>query len=132
MFVAVTPDLKFRPLWLIVGYVLVVLVIYLSLTSKSLPMSGLFDYEDKFYHALAYFSLMTWFSQIYHGRKHRLIIALAFVFMGLMLEYLQSLNPNRYPEFADMIANMTGVVLGFAFTLRKARFLLLRFERSMF
>jgi VanZ family protein len=125
-------DLKLRNLWLAIGYLLVIFVLYQSLSSHPIAMSGLFDYEDKLYHVLAYFTLMTWFAQIYHQRTQRIIIALLFVFMGLMVEYLQSLNPNRYAEFGDMVANVTGVVLGFALTVSAAKNILLRVEKQFF
>ena len=123
------PDLKLRYLWLAIGYALIVLVIYLSLTGEPVAMSGLFDYEDKLYHAIAYFTLMAWFSQIYHQRLQRNTLAVAFVLLGLTMEYLQSLNPNRYAEFGDMIANVTGVALGFAIALSSAKNTLLRLEK---
>ena len=124
----ITPDLKLRYLWLAIGYVLVATVVYLSLTSKPIEMSG-FAYEDKFYHALAYFTLMAWFSQIYHQRFQQNMFAIAFVLLGLAMEYLQSLNPNRYAEFGDMAANVTGVVLGFTIALSSAKNTLLRVEK---
>ncbi len=129
MVAIVFPELRLRYWWLTIGYLLVVLVLYLSLTSEPIEMTGLFDSEDKLYHALAYFTLMAWFAQIYHQSMQRIAIALVFVFMGLTLEYLQSLNPNRYAEFGDMLANVTGVALGFSLTLSDAKNLLLRIEK---
>lgn len=126
----VYPDLKLRNLWLAIGYLLVGFVLFQSLSSHPIAMSGLFDYEDKLFHALAYFTLMAWFAQIYHLRTQRIVIALLFVFMGLMVEYLQSLNPDRYAEFGDMVANVTGVVLGFTLTMSAARNILLRVENK--
>ncbi len=123
------PDLKLRFLWLTIGYALVLLVLYMSLTSEPIDMVGLFAYEDKLYHAFAYFTLMAWFSQIYHQRLQRNIIAVVFILMGLTLEYLQSLNPNRYAEFGDMVANVTGVALGFALALTSVKNTLLRIEK---
>ena len=126
----VYPDLKLRNLWLAIGYLLVGFVLFQSLSSHPIAMSGLFDYEDKLFHALAYFTLMAWFAQIYHLRTQRIVIALLFIFMGLMVEYLQSLNPDRYAEFGDMVANVTGVVLGFTLTMSAARNILLRVENK--
>jgi len=126
------PDLKLRFLWLAIGYALIALVLYLSLTSEPIEMSGLFAYQDKLYHALAYFILMAWFSQIYHHRFQRNMIAVILVIMGLTLEYLQSLDPNRFAEFGDMVANVTGVALGFAVALSNAKNILLRVEKLLF
>ncbi|RKZ66893.1 MAG: VanZ family protein, partial [Gammaproteobacteria bacterium] len=52
-----------------------------------------------------------------------------FVIMGVVLEYLQSFDPTRMSEFADMIANSTGVVLGLMLALTKAKFTLVNFEK---
>jgi len=122
------PELRFRFLWLAVGYALVVLVIYLSLASAPDNLEMNFPYEDKVYHALAYFTLMAWFSQIYQTSLQRNMIALAFVFMGLLLEYLQSFTPDRFAEFGDMLANTTGVVFAFIVTLTAAKNCLSRIE----
>ncbi|VAW50445.1 hypothetical protein MNBD_GAMMA06-1739 [hydrothermal vent metagenome] len=122
------PDLKLRLLWLLVGYALVALVIFLSLTSSPVDMKLSIPYKDKFFHVLAYFSLMAWFSQIYHGRLQRNVAAVAFVLMGVTLEFLQGFDPERYFEYADMLANSVGVALGFFVELTGAKNILLRFE----
>ena len=129
MFSEAVPDLKLRFLWLTIGYALVALVIFLSLTSSPVDMEMNFPYEDKFFHALAYFILMAWFSQIYHDRFKRNMVALVFVLMGVTLEYLQSFDPNRYSEFGDMVANSAGVALGFSIALTGAKNILARVEK---
>lgn len=129
MFAKTVPDLKLRFLWLTIGYALVAMVVFLSLTSSPVDMELSFPYEDKFFHALAYFTLMAWFSQIYHDSFQRNMIAVVFVFMGVSLEYLQSFDPNRYFEFGDMVANSIGVALGFSVALSSAKNILLRVEK---
>jgi VanZ family protein len=104
-------------------------VIYLSLTSDPIDLGVSFAYEDKLQHATAYFVLMAWFGQIYHGRSERIIIALLFICMGATLEYLQSFNPHRFTELGDMAANTTGVILGFYLTSTSAKNVLIRIER---
>lgn len=125
------PIFRYRQLWLAIGYAMVLVVIYLSLTSEPVMMTGLFAFEDKFYHALAYFGLMAWFGQIYHQRRLRTIIALLFMLLGLSMEYLQSFNPERYAEFDDMVANVAGVALGLLLVKTSARFWLLRIEQQL-
>ena len=129
MFAKAEPDLKLRFLWLTIGYALVAMIVFLSLTSSPVDMELNFPYEDKFFHALAYFALMAWFSQIYHDRFQRNMIAVVFVFMGITLEYLQSFDPNRYSEFGDMVANSIGVALGFFIALSSAKNILVRVEK---
>ncbi len=128
MFAKVSPDLKLRFLWLTVGYALIVLVLYLSLTSNPLDIGVGFPYEDKVYHAFAYFILMFWFAQIYHNRFQRNMIAMVLVFMGIMLEYLQSFNASRFSELGDFLANATGVALGFSLALTSAKNWLIKIE----
>ncbi len=131
MFIKAEPYLKFRFLWLTMGYALVALVVYLSLTSSPVDLELSFPYEDKIFHAFAYFTLMAWFSQIYHDRFQRNMIAVLFVFMGIALEYLQGFDPNRYFEFGDMVANSIGVALGFSIALTSAKNILLRIEKMV-
>jgi len=129
MFAKAVPDLKLRFLWLTIGYALVLFVVFLSLTSSPIDTGLNFPYEDKVYHAFAYFTLMFWFGQIYHDRFQRNMIAVVFVFMGITLEYLQSFDPNRMAEFADMAANTAGVALGLFLVFSNAKNILLRVEK---
>jgi len=128
MIIEASPDLKLRSLWLVIGYLLIALVTYQSLTSNPIDMGLHFFNVDKLYHALAYFTLMFWFALIYHSKFQRYLIAVVFVVMGCFFELLQSFNVNRYAEFADMIANFSGVVLGFTVTLTKAKDTLVKIE----
>ena len=129
MFDKAVPDLKFRFFWLTIGYALVATVVFLSLTSAPVVLEMDIPYQDNFFHAIAYFTLMAWFAQIYHDRFQRNMIAVVFVFMGMALEYLQGFDPNRYFEVADMVANSIGVALGFAVALSSAKNILLRVEK---
>ena len=123
------PELKLRILWLIIGCLLVALVVFLSLSSSPVDTGLSFPYEDKLYHALAYFTLMLWFAQIYHDRFKRNLIAVMFIMLGVALEYLQSFDPNRYSEFGDIVANSMGVLLGLLIAMTGARNCLVRVER---
>ncbi len=129
MFVKPDPDLKLRFIWIAIGYGLVMLVVYLSTTATLPELDIDFTYQDKFFHILAYFTLMAWFSQIYHDRFQRNMIAFVFVFMGVILEYMQSFDASRSFEFADMVANTVGVALGFIVALSSAKNTLLRVEK---
>ena len=123
------PELKLRYLWLSIGYALVALVVYLSLTSSPVDPGLDFPLVDKVYHAFAYFVLMAWFAQIYHDRFQRNMIAVTFIVLGITLESLQSFDPNRYFEFADMVANTTGVILGLLLAMTGAKNCLLKIEQ---
>lgn len=129
MFAKAEPDLKLRFLWLTIGYALVILVVFLSLTSNPIDLETGLSFEDKLSHALAYFVLMLWFGQIYHDKFQRNMIAMVLLFMGFVLEYLQSFDSNRFSEFGDMVANTAGVALGFYLLLRGVKNVLIKAER---
>ena len=128
----VVPYLKLRPLWFAIGMALILLVVYLSLTSSPVDTGLNFLYQDKLYHAFAYFVLMAWFGQIYHTTFQRNIFAFLFVVLGLAMEYMQSFDPNRMAEFADMVANTTGVLIGYMLTATSFKNALLNIERKLF
>lgn len=125
------PELKLRFLWLLIGYALIVLIVFLSLTSNPVDMGMSFPYEDKVYHAFAYFVVMAWFAQIYHERFQRNMIALFLIFMGITLEYLQSFDANRMADASDIVANVTGVVLGYLLALSCIKNCLLKIENLL-
>ena len=99
------------------GWLLVVVVIYLSLTPGRLPLDALTDDEIMHRltygigHVLAYGTLMLWFLQLYPVSQ-RPIIALCLVALGGLLEILQAFIPERDADYLDVLANGTGIVLG--------------------
>lgn len=123
------PEFRYKKLWLAIGYALVLLVVYLSVSSKPPEIELGFEFQDKIFHALAYFSIMFWFAQIYHTKKQRFIIALLFVALGVSMEGIQSFDPKRYAEFNDMVANTFGVALGILLTKKSLKNLLSLFEK---
>jgi VanZ family protein len=132
MYEKLCPHLKLHFLWLALGYVYVALVVYLSLKSVPVKLNIDFQYGDKVGHALAYFFMMFWFSQIYHDKPRRIVLAVVFIFIGISIEYLQSFEPNRTAELADVVANVFGLALGFWIALGHSKNLLMRFERFIF
>jgi VanZ family protein len=103
--------LRFTSLWLIIGFLLVAFVMFVSLIPIPTEAAA-FTPSDKLCHVLAYFCLTFWFSQIYRQNRVRLAFALAFVMMGIGIEYLQGLTGYRSFEYADMAANTVGVACG--------------------
>jgi VanZ family protein len=104
--------LRYRKLWLAIGFALVVLVVYLSLTTDPVDVGRLDDI--KVGHFIAYFVLMLWFAQLYRSGWARLGIAAAFALMGVGLEYAQGLTSYRSFGYADMRDNAIGVAVGLA------------------
>ncbi len=102
---------KLRRSWLALGWLWVAAVTYISLIPHP-PEPLRFWNADKLEHAFAYCLLMLWFSQVYAGRMRRLFAAALLVAMGCGIEVLQGMTGYRNFEYADMLANATGVLLG--------------------
>lgn len=94
---------------LALGWAWVAAVVYLSLT-PSLPTVSV-EGGDKLGHFSAYALLAYWFCQFYF-RRARLAYLLAFVAMGVVLEFAQRATGYRNFELADMAANTAGVAAG--------------------
>ena len=103
---------------------MVFLVCYFSLTTTPPKIDIQFKYLDKIEHMFSYFVLMFWFAQLYPENKTRIYYALFFISLGITLEILQGLGGVRFFEYADMLANTTGVVIGYVLTRGKLKNLL--------
>jgi VanZ family protein len=126
---AANPELRFKWLWLLIGYGSIVLVVYLSLTSDPIELDAGFLHQDKLMHMLAYFLLAFWFVQIYHVRQHVIFWLAFFLCLGLLMEYLQGLGTARYSEAGDMVANTLGVLIALVLSKTRLRYMLVGFER---
>ena len=103
-------ELRARHFWAAVGWALVLLVIYLSLTPA--PIELPFEQGDKLSHALAYLALMSWFANLYATFRQRIAFAVGFIFLGVSLEFIQRGTGYRSFELADMAAGAVGVLIG--------------------
>ena len=101
-----------RPLWLIVGWLLILLVIFLSLAPVTIELPV--GQGDKLNHAVAYATLMLWFANIYELPVRRGMLAIGFVGLGIALEFVQGWTGYRTFEVADMAADAFGVAAGWA------------------
>lgn len=95
------------------GWAFVATIVWLSLG----PSAPTIDVEqgDKLGHALAYAGTMFWFGQLYVRTSARLGYAIAFIALGVALEFVQA-HVGRDFEVADMAADAVGVILGWAGT----------------
>lgn len=105
-----TSRLRLYRLWQAIGLVLVAFVIDMSLTTDPITLPG--NQGDKFGHIIAYGTLMFWFAQLYARRATRAGWAVAFISMGIALEFVQGMTDYRTFEVADMVADATGVLIG--------------------
>jgi VanZ family protein len=97
-------------LWLALGWMLVIAIVYLSLTPA--PISIPAAEGDKYGHIAAYAAVTFWFMQIYDTARPRVIVVLALAALGGGLEIIQSFTGYRSMEAADMAADVAGIVIG--------------------
>ncbi len=69
---------------------------------------------DKLGHFAAYGLLTFIFCLIYDRRVTRLAYVAGFILMGIALEFLQGMTDYRTFDLLDMLANATGVFIGWA------------------
>jgi VanZ family protein len=118
--------LRFRFLWTLIGYGLVVLVVGLSLLPAP-PLPVYFLWTDKLYHALAYGVLMLWFAQL-HPKSRYVWLAGGFISLGILMEVLQSQLSTRSGDIWDVAANSLGTILSWGLALKGMNILLHQFE----
>lgn len=118
-----------RNIWLALGCVWVAIVFYFSLMPHP-PQPFFFDGVDKLEHAFAYTLLMLWFCQVYVAKRARILLVSSFVVMGVGIEVLQGLSGYRYFEYADMLANTTGVLVGLGLAYTQMGRILMKLERN--
>ena len=102
-------QLKHRNAWIVGGAGFVLLVIYLSVTPHPLDIPSFHGLKTG--HILAYAWLMFWFSQIYRRTPARMVLGVAFIALGIALEYIQGLVGRDF-AYTDMRDDAIGVVIG--------------------
>ena len=100
--------LRYEPIWRAIGWILVGVVVWLSLTPQP-PQLPSFLGWDKAQHILAYAVLMYWFWLCY---QHHWRWPVFFVALGIGLEILQGMGGLRSFDPYDMLANTIGVGIG--------------------
>lgn len=119
--------MRYRGLWVGLGWAIVATIVWLSLT-PSPPRLGI-TLGDKLGHFAAYGTLMFWFCQLYARRATRAAYAAGFAAMGIALELLQDATGYREFELFDMVANAVGVALGWGLAALAGDWLTQRLER---
>jgi len=99
-------QLRLIKLWHLLGAAMVVFIIVMTLTPNPMPMPG--KWTDKLFHFAGYFGVMAWYAQFI---KYRLMTVILLVGLGVSLEFAQIMVNTRSFEWADMSANILGVLL---------------------
>lgn len=121
--------LKFAPVWLFLGFLLIAFIFVMSVISVPASVKS-FLLNDKLMHVAVYGCLMGWFAQIFRHDLMRLALVSGFILMGVGMEYVQSMVPSRHFEVLDMIANTSGIVLAWALAYTSMGQLLVWFEKT--
>jgi VanZ family protein len=99
-----------RHAWLAIAWFGIALLLYLSLTPQ--PPNIQREHGDKLGHMLAYGVLTYFWAQVLTATRQRLALALSFIVLGVILEFIQGSTGWRTFDYYDMLANTAGVVTG--------------------
>ena len=121
-----------KNLYLFLLILVIILLTFLSL-KESISFGPKFSYIDKIFHASAYIVLTYLCSRYlilsrpsFSLTKILVLVAVVLTIYGIVIEVLQSvLTENRVGEFEDVLANISGIVLGsFIFRYLNSRILI--------
>jgi VanZ family protein len=95
-------------LWRALGWLGVAITLVVSLIPP-LVKEGV-THGDKLVHLIGYAVLMFWWAQLVIQQRWKLAVAV--VPLGIAIEGLQGLTPDRQPDLLDALANSCGVLFG--------------------
>ncbi len=122
--------LKLKNLWLTIGWLLLIAIVYVSLTPT--PPDPEFKINDKVLHFAMYFVLTIWFVQIYSSPRRLAVYALLFFAIGIVLELGQGLSDQRSTSLLDALANGAGILTGLVLAFTPVGLTLGLIERLLF
>lgn len=96
---------------MVIGWLLVIFVVWITLTPKPPQLLQTIPHLDKTGHFLAYVALTAWFAAALPGRKWLIGLTISFSVMGGALEILQGFT-GRDPSWFDWLIDSGGVLLG--------------------
>lgn len=99
--------LKLIRVWYLLGVLMLLIVGGLSLLP--LPDVGV---GDKLSHVVTYVFLAGWFSLLAANRRILGWTVVGLMAYGMLLELLQGMTAHRYAEWADVLANGIGILVG--------------------
>ena len=123
-------DYSYFRFWFVIGASLVIFVVYISLTATP-PNLTQFQFGDKVGHLLGYAVLTGWFTQLYRAKNVQISIVIVFCVLGISLEFAQGYGGVRMFEYADMLANALGALLGWVLSRTWFAGLLLKVDRFL-
>ncbi|WP_242108850.1 VanZ family protein [Luteimonas aquatica] len=123
--------LRHPRLWLALWWLALLAVVAVCLVpATDLPRTP--PGGDKVEHFLAYFLLMASAVQVFAGRRALCLAAAGLVAMGVAIEFAQAgLTATRGGDVWDAVADLLGVLAGWALVRTPLRDLLLHLERRI-
>jgi VanZ family protein len=122
--------LRFNKLWHAMAYLIILTIIILSLIPHPEEITHL-TFSDKIQHVLAYAVAMFWFGLCF--RRDRLyIIGIILFIMGVIIEIIQGQTGYRTMSFYDVVANVTGVLIGLLLSFSRLSLALQYIEKLFF
>ena len=119
--------LRYLPLWGVLGAMLLALLLYFCLEPAG--QGGVFLLPDKLSHLLGFFALTVWFAALVERRLY-VPVGLLMLATGIGIEIAQDLMAlGRSAGFADVYADLFGIVLGLSLSLASRDSWLQRIER---
>lgn len=101
---------RWRTFWFLLGIGGLVAILWLAISPLPRIMPPV-TWSDKVLHLVVFCGLMVWFAALF-PRRHYLAVLIALLLYGLLMEFLQSMVPDRAAEFADVVADIAGLLLG--------------------
>jgi VanZ family protein len=104
---------RFTPLrrvWYCLGWAIIAGIVWLSITPAPLELQV--RQGDKLEHVFAYGVAMFWFAVLYRSRARQAGYCLAWIGLGIALEFLQRHLGYRSFDPGDMAADAAGVLVG--------------------
>jgi VanZ family protein len=106
--------LYYSKTWLFLGLFLLAIIALLSLSHLPAPDIQMPTHFDKYEHTLGYAVAAFYWCQLFTKPRHRMLCALALIIFSGGLELAQGfLTQHRKGDWLDLIANTSGVMIGF-------------------
>jgi len=103
--------LKRNSLWLAILVTIAIALLSLIKIESTQPIN--IKYLDKLLHLISYVVLsFLWFTAFIKSKKI-ILVFISCIAYGVLLEFLQAQTGYRTYEYADMLANSLGVLIGY-------------------
>lgn len=105
--------MHYRHLWLTLGVLYIGFILAGSLLRVPEISIMEFEFRDKVIHFTLYFILVAWFAQLYKKNFARIVILMAAILLGMIIESLQGMTAYRSFDYFDGLANSIGAICAF-------------------